>query len=253
MHNVRIICRLDIKGPRVIKGVHLECLRVVGEPETLATKYYLEGADEIIYMDIVASLYGRKNLIEIVEKTAKNIFIPLTAGGGISSLDDISNLLRAGADKVAINSHLIQSPGFVNTAVESFGSQCIVGSIEAKKMGPDKWIAFYNNGREFSGKDAIEWAKELANRGVGELLVTSIDQEGTKRGYDCDLVSKISTAVSIPVIASGGAGSIKDIEDVICLGKADAVAIAALLHNNELSIPEIKACLKQAAVLKGGF
>lgn len=247
MQNIRIIPRLDIKGFNVIKGVHLECLRVVGDPEVLATKYYNDGADEIIYLDIVASLYGRRNLIDIVENVSKHIFVPLTAGGGIRSLEDISNLLRAGADKVAINSWLVMNPDFVDKAVKSFGSQCIVASIEAKKMPAGKWIAFYNNGREFSGKDAIEWARELVDRGVGEIIVTSIDQEGTRKGYDCELIAGISTIVNIPVIASGGAGGLQDIKKAIYQGKADAVAIASLFHYNELSIGEVKQYLQKSS------
>lgn len=248
MHNIRIIPRLDIKGPNVIKGIHLECLKVVGNPGAMATKYYNDGADEIIYMDIVASLYGRRNLIDIVEKVSTQIFVPLTAGGGINSLEDIHNLLRAGADKVAINSGIITNPDFTNTAVKSFGSQCIVGSIEAKKMPDGKWMAFYNNGREYSGKDAIAWARELAERGVGELLVTSIDQEGTMKGYDCELIAEISTGVGIPVIASGGAGKLQDIEDAIYKGKADAVAVASLFHYNDLAISDVKKYLQDIAV-----
>lgn len=248
MHNIRIIPRLDIKGPNVIKGIHLECLKVVGNPGAMATKYYNDGADEIIYMDIVASLYGRRNLIDIVEKVSTQIFVPLTAGGGINSLEDIHNLLRAGADKVAINSGIITNPDFTNTAVKSFGSQCIVGSIEAKKMPDGKWMAFYNNGREYSGKDAIAWAMELAERGIGELLVTSIDQEGTRKGYDCELIAEISTGVGIPVIASGGAGSLQDIEDAIYKGKADAVAVASLFHYNDLAIGDVKKYLQDIAV-----
>lgn len=240
MRNIRIIPRLDIKGPNVIKGVHLECLRVVGDPEAMATKYYNEGADEIIYMDIVASLYGRKNLIDIVKKASSHIFVPLTAGGGVRSLDDINSLLRAGADKIAINSWLINSPDFADTAVKTFGSQCIVGSIEAKKSADGTWMAFYNNGREYSGRDAVAWACELADRGVGELLITSIDMEGTRKGFDCELISAVSNAVNIPVIASGGAGSLQHIEDVIYKGKADAVAIASIFHYNEFSVSGVK-------------
>jgi cyclase len=240
MKNVRIIARLDIKGHNVIKGVHLECLRVVGDPEEMAYNYFKDGADELIYMDIVASLYGRSNLVEIVKKVAQNIYIPFTAGGGVRSIDDINMLLRAGADKVAINSHLIDSPDFVDKAVRIFGSQCIVGSIEAKKMPDGRWLAFYNNGREFSGKDAIRWAEELATRGVGELLITSIDKEGTRSGFDYELLSKISSIVSIPIIASGGAGELSDIGRVITSADVDAVAIASLLHYRQCSILGIK-------------
>ena len=251
MRNIRIIPRIDIKGPNVIKGVHLECLRVVGDPAVLAKKYYDDGADELIYMDIVASLYGRKNLIDIVKKASENIFIPMTVGGGVSSLEDINNLLRAGADKVAINSYLIKNPDFVNIAAKSFGSQCVVGSIEAKKMPTGQWLAFYNNGREFSGKDAVEWAKELVDRGVGELLVTSIDQEGTREGFDCELVAAISNSAQVSVIASGGAGRLEDISGAIAQGNADAVAIASLLHYNEISIAEIKEFLMKIAFSQG--
>ncbi len=253
MRNIRIIPRLDIKGPKVIKGVHLECLRVVGDPGVLAKKYYDDGADELFYMDIVASLYGRKNLVDIVKMASENIFIPLTVGGGVSSLDDINNLLRAGADKVAINSHLMKNPDFANTAAKVFGSQCIVGSIEAKKMHSGEWLAFYNNGREYTGKDAVGWARELEDRGVGELLVTSIDQEGTKKGYDISLTAQISTKVRIPVIASGGAGSLQDIDAVVRRGHADAVAIATVLHFDELSIAQVKEYLHRAFALADSY
>lgn len=248
MRNIRIIPRLDIKGPNVIKGVHLECLKVVGDPQTLAAKYYREGADELLYMDIVASLYGRNNLHEIVEKASGNIFIPLTVGGGIRSLEDINRLLRCGADKVAINSWAVLHPDFIDEASRTFGSQCIVASIEAKSRACGRWEAMYNNGREVSGRDALEWAKELADRGAGELLVTSIDREGTLRGYDCDLVSLISRSVAIPVVASGGAGSLDDIKEVIIDGHADAVSIAHLLHYGKLSIRQIKEGLSESGI-----
>ena len=246
MRNIRVIPRLDIKGPNVIKGVHLECLKIVGGPEEMAAKYYNDGADELLYMDIVASLYGRNNLVDIVEKVSKHIFIPLTVGGGVRSLEDIEHLLKAGADKVSMNSWVIKHPDFINDAVRSFGSQCIVGSIEAKKKKDGSWEALYNNGREISGKDAVEWAKELAGRGAGELLVTSIDREGTLSGYDCELIALISGSVNISVIASGGAGSLDDIRDVVLCGRADAVSIAHLLHYNKLSINEIKGHLKES-------
>ncbi len=219
---------------------HLECLKVVGIPENLAAKYYQDGADEILYMDIVASLYGRNNLVEIVRKASEHIFIPLTVGGGVRSLEDIDCLLRAGADKVAINSWIIENPDFVNKAVKSFGSQCIVGSIEAKSKGNNTWEAFYNNGRESSGKDVVNWALELVNRGVGELLLTSIDKEGVMKGFDNELIAKISNLVKIPVIAGGGAGNLADIKQVIEEGKADAVSVASVLHYNILTIQQIK-------------
>ena len=245
VHNVRIIARLDIKGPKVIKGVHLECLRVVGDPEELATKYYEDGADELIYMDVVASLYGRRNLIDVVEKVSRHIFIPLTVGGGVCTCEDVNSLLRAGADKVTINSGLILNPDFADSAVKSFGSQCIVGSIEAKRTTDGKWEAFYNNGREASGRDVLQWAKELEDRGIGELLITSIDQEGTRNGYDYELISRISSMVDVPVIASGGAGKVEDVEKALFECNTDAATVSALLHYNELSIMDIKAHLSK--------
>ena len=179
---IRIIPRLDVKGSNVIKGVHLECLRVVGDPETLATRYYNEGADELIYMDVVASLYGRNNLLHIVEQASQNIFIPLTVGGGIRSLDDIKRVLRAGADKVAINTYAVKNPAFITQAAQAFGAQCIVGSIEAKRVSEHKWEIFTDNGRIETGLDAVTWARQLVSLGCGELLITSIDKEGTAGG-----------------------------------------------------------------------
>jgi imidazole glycerol-phosphate synthase subunit HisF len=242
--NIRIIPRLDIKGANVVKGVHLEGVRVVGDPEILASKYYEEGADELIYMNVIASLYGCENLVDIIEKASQHIFIPLTVGGGINSLENINNMLRAGADKVAINSWALQYPGFIEQAAKAFGSQCIVGSIEAKRREDNRWEALYNNGRELSGKDAVWWAQELVELGAGELLVTSVDREGTRKGYDITLIERISTLVKVPVVASGGAGSLDDIKDVIYKGKADAVSVAGLLHYDNLSIGEIKGFLE---------
>jgi cyclase len=231
---------MDIKGEKVIKGVHLECLRVVGDPQNLAHKYYEDGADEIVYMDIVASLYGRKNLMNIVERVSRQIFVPLTAGGGIKTLDDINVLLRVGADKVAINSQLLDNPDFANSAVKSFGSQCIVGSIEAKKTSDGQWMAFYNNGREPSGRSVMDWAKELESRGVGELLITSVDMEGTRKGYDIELTREISEMVKIPVIASGGAGDLGHIDTVLRDGKADAITLSSAIHFDKLKICDVK-------------
>jgi cyclase len=248
MRNIRIIPRLDIKGQNLIKGVHLECLRVVGDPKEFARRYYQEGADELIYMDIVASLFGRNNLVDIVEAVSRHVFIPLTVGGGVRSLADINRLLRAGADKVAMNSQIIKTPDLVNRAVRSFGSQCIVGSIEAKRIANGKWEARFDNGREPSGRDAVDWALEIVDRGIGELLVTSIDREGTELGYDEELIREISSRVSVPVIASGGAGKLEDIEKVIYQGKADAVAVASILHFNKTTVKEIKKYLQLSVV-----
>lgn len=248
MHSVRVIPRLDIKGPNVIKGVHLECLRVVGDPGELATRYWREGADELLYMDIVASLYGRNNLLDIVEKASQNIFIPLTVGGGIRSIEDIRRILRAGADKVAINTHAVKHPEFITEAARAFGSQCIVGSIEAQRTGANKWEAFTDNGRERTGLDAVVWAKRLESLGAGELLVTSIDQEGTERGYDVELVECIAPEVGIPVIACGGAGNPAHVVEVVRRGRADAVSCANIFHFNKYSIREVKEVLQKQGV-----
>lgn len=245
MKKIRIIPRLDIKGPNVIKGVHLEGLRIVGKPAELAKKYYDQGADEILYIDIVASLYGRENILEIIKNTISlGVFIPITVGGGIRTLEDIKNILRAGADKIAINTFAVKNPEFIKKASEKFGSQCIVGSIEAKKKEENKWEVYIENGREKTGLDVIEWAKKLVELGVGELLITSIDQEGTEEGYDLDLIKKISDEVSVPVIACGGAKNCENLKECLEKTKCEAVAIASLLHYEKISINEIKKYLK---------
>ncbi len=243
MNSVRIIPRLDIKGPNVIKGVHLECLRVVGDPQDLATRYYEGGADELLYMDTVASLYGRNNLLPIIEKASQNIFVPLTVGGGIRSVEDIRRILRAGADKVAINTYAVKHPEFITEAARAFGSQCIVGSIEAQRV-EGTWEAFTDNGRQRTGLDAVAWAKRLESLGAGELLVTSVDQEGTERGYDVELLAAIAPEVGIPVIASGGAGNLEHVVSAIREGRADAVSCAHIFHYHKHSIQEVKETLQ---------
>lgn len=227
---IRIIPRLDIKGPNLVKGIHLEGLRVLGKPEHFARYYYEEGADELIYMDVVASLYGRNNLTEIIRRTSKEIFIPLTVGGGLRSLDDIREALLAGADKVALNTAAIQNPELIKKAAKRFGSSTIVVSIEAVKTTGGRYEAFTNNGREETGRDVFEWALRAAELGAGEILITSVDREGTGEGFDIELTKQIAQAVSIPVIACGGAGKLSHIYDVIDDGKADAVSMASMLH-----------------------
>ena len=214
---VRIIPRLDVKNNTVVKGIHLEGLRVVGIPSELARKYYLTGADELLYMDAVASLYERNSLQDIIKKTVSEVFIPLTVGGGIRTLDDIKNILRAGADKVAINTASVKRPEFIKEAANRFGSQCIVASIEAKRVREGKWEAYIDTGRESTGLDVFEWAQHLVDLGAGELLITSIDREGTKKGFEIELIKKIADVVPIPVIASGGAGHPQHIVDLIAL------------------------------------
>ena len=227
---VRVIPRLDIKGPNLVKGIHLEGLRVMGKPEWFARHYYEHGADELLYMDVVASLYGRNSLLDVVERTAREAFLPLTVGGGLRTLDDIRDALRAGADKVCLNTAAIDRPELISEAARRFGSSTIVVSIEAIRQPDGTYEAYTDNGRERTGVDAMEWAGRAADLGAGELLVTSIDQEGTGGGYDLELTRAIAGAVSIPVIACGGAGKLADVSSVITEGLADAVSLASMLH-----------------------
>jgi imidazole glycerol phosphate synthase subunit hisF (EC 4.1.3.-) len=227
-----MIPRLDIKGPNLVKGIHLEGLRILGKPEHFAEYYYENGADELIYMDVVASLYGRNSLLHTIERTSKKIFIPLTVGGGLRTLDDIRTVLEAGADKVSINTAAIQRPELIKEASRKFGSSTIVVSIEAIKKSDGCYEAYTDNGREETGVDVFEWALKVAELGAGEIMITSIDREGTGKGFDLELTRKISESVPIPVIACGGAGKISHINDVITESKADAVSLASILHYN---------------------
>ena len=237
---IRLIARLDIKGPNLVKTVHLEGLRVLGDPQTFATQYYLDGADELIYMDVVASLYGRNNLTEIITHTAQNIFIPLTVGGGVRSLDDANKLLRAGADKVAINTAATKNPKLLSELALSIGSQSVVLSIEAKKNSASTWEAYTDSGREKTGLDVVEWAIQGERLGAGEILLTSVDQEGTKKGFDLDLLKAVTDAVGIPVIASGGLGSVDHLEQAVKVGKVQAVAMADILHYKKSDLKKIR-------------
>ena len=240
MPKLRLVGRLDIKGPNLIKGVHLEGLRVIGSTKKYALKYYLDGIDELIYMDTVATLYGRNNLLEFVKEVGKNVFIPITVGGGIRSVDDAYKFLNVGADKVAVNTAAVLNPKIIKEISRRFGSQCLVLSIEAKKIQNNKWEVYTNNGREKTGLDVIEWVKTAASLGAGEILLTSIDQEGTGRGFDISLVKNVKEKVNIPVIASGGMGKNEDLIQLIKSCKVDAVAIANVLHKNILTGKEIK-------------
>ena len=239
----RLIPRLDIKGPNLVKGIQLEGLRVIGNPAEHALRYYEEGADELLYIDIVASLYGRNNLVDVVARTAAEIFVPLTVGGGIRKVEDINRLLRAGADKVAINTAAIQRPELITEASRIFGSQCIVVSIEAKRRPQGGWEAYTDNGREKTGVDAVEWARRAVELGAGEVLLTSVDLEGTRRGFDLELITAIGPSVEVPVIACGGAGSVEHIAQALRAG-ADAVAVASLLHYKTESVGTIKSSLR---------
>lgn len=230
----RIIARLDIKGPDLVKGIHLEGLRVLGNPNFFAKEYYNDFVDELIYQDVVASLYQRNNLLDIVNKTSKNIFIPLTVGGGIKSIDDIKMALKVGADKISINTAAVKNPKIINNAANTFGSSTIVVSIEASKNNNGEYMVFTDNGREETGKKAIDWAVEVFKRGAGEIILTSIDNEGTGAGFDIDFINKVSSKIDIQVIAHGGAGSKEDVLDVFQKTKTSAVALSSILHYSKL-------------------
>ncbi len=224
----------------MVKPVNTEALRIVGDPCELARRYYESGADELLYMDIVASLYQRNLDFELLRAVADQIFIPLTVGGGIRSIHDINNALRSGADKVAINTYAVKHPEFLRTAAAEFGAQCIVLSIEAKRRSEGQWEVYTDGGREPSGIDAVEWARRGVRLGVGEILLTSIDQDGTRRGYDLELLKRIASFASIPIVVYGGAGSKQSVAAGVLSGGADAVAAASIFHYQETSIPELK-------------
>lgn len=246
MRNIRLIARLDIKGPNLIKGIHLEGLRIIGSPSEHALRYYQQGVDELIYMDCVASLYGRNHLGDIVRSAAENIFVPMTVGGGIRSVEDATQILRAGADKVAVNTAAVANPQLVTEIARRFGSQCMVLSIEAKQIAPERWEVYTDNGRERTGLDVIEWVKRGVRMGAGEVLLTSVDREGTRKGFDIALVRAVTAEVSVPVIASGGMGKPEDMIEIVREGGADAVAMADILHYKRAEIGEIRALAEAA-------
>ena len=241
---LRLIARLDIKGANLIKGVHLEGLLVVGDPQIHAAKYYQDGADEIIYMDTVASLYGRNNLVDVVSRATEHVFVPITVGGGIRSVEDARTLLRAGADKIAINTAAVKEPKLISQLSDVWGSSTVVLSIEAKKIGEKKWEAYTDNGRERTGLDVAQWAETGAKMGAGEIFITSVDREGTKKGFDCELVESITRNVDIPVIAGGGFGSPEHLGQLVDFANPTGVAIADSLHYNRHSFEQIRSfCL----------
>jgi cyclase len=247
----RILPCLDVKAGRVVKGVNFVELRDAGDPVELAQAYNLAGADELVFLDITASHEDRDTIIDVVYRTAEQVFIPLTVGGGIQSLENIKNLLRAGADKVSLNSAAVRNPDLVNRASDRFGNQCIVVAIDAKRRhDPNNpgWDVYVKGGRENTGLDAITWAREVTQRGAGELLITSMDADGTKAGYDLELTRAIAQQVEIPVIASGGAGNCEHIYQAVTDGRAEAALLASLLHYGELTVAEIKDYLQQRQV-----
>ena len=247
----RILPCLDVKSGRVVKGVNFVDLKDAGDPVELAKVYNDAGADELVFLDITATHEDRDIILDVVYRTAEQVFIPLTVGGGIQAVDDVKKLLRAGADKVSINSAAVRDPDLINRTSDRFGRQCIVVAIDARKRNDAEnpgWDVFVRGGRENTGKDALSWAKEVATRGAGELLITSMDADGTQAGYDLDLTQAIAKEVEIPVIASGGAGNCEHIYDALSEGRAEAALLASLLHYGQLSVQEIKQYLQQKQI-----
>ena len=244
MSNIRIIPCLDVDNGRVVKGVNFVDLTDAGDPVEQAKLYYEGGADEICFLDITASHEKRKAMLEVVKKTTQNCFIPITVGGGVSNLEDINNLLLSGADKVSINTAAVKNMNFIKEASKKFGAQCIVVAVDAKKVSEEKWEVFTHGGRNKTGIDAIEYAKIAQSNGAGEILLTSMDKDGTKSGYDLSLLKEITSSLSIPVIASGGVGNLDHLYDGVKKGGASALLAASIFHFGELTIREVKDYLK---------
>ena len=240
MRKIRLIARLDIKSSNLIKPINLEGLRVVGEPNVFAKKYYKEGVDELIFMDCVATLYGRNNLSSIIKKATRDIFIPITVGGGIRNLDDAKNILNCGADKVAVNTAAVNNPEFISELANAIGSQSVVLSIEAKKRNKNYWEVYTSNGREPAGLNAYDWIKKAVKLGAGEILLTSVDKEGTRKGFDVELMNMASKTTDVPIIASGGFGKVDHLAEVINFGQVDAIAIADAIHYKRISVSDLK-------------
>ena len=249
----RVIPCLDVHGGHVTRGVQFGKaeageLRNVGDPVELAVRYNEQGADEMVFFDITATAHGRATIVDVIERTADQCFMPLTVGGGIRTVDDMQTMLRAGADKVSINSSAIATPDLIRAGAEKFGSQCIVVSIDAKKAGPDKWEVFVAGGRKATGMDAIEWAKKAVALGAGEIVLNSIDADGTKAGFDLVVTRRISESVGVPVVASGGAGPLQHMADVLIDGKADAVLAASIFHFGEFTVGDVKRFLGERGI-----
>lgn len=244
----RLIARMDIKGPNLIKGVRLEGLRKIGDPQARAARYYDEGADELIYMDVVASLYGRNSLVDVVRHSTEHIFVPITVGGGVRSVEDADRLLRVGADKVAINTAAVHRPELIAELSRQFGSQCIVLSVEAKHRADGSWEAYTDNGREHTGRDVVTWVQEAEALGIGEILLTSVDREGTRKGMDLALIEAVTAVVDIPVIASGGAGNPSHVAEAVTHGHADAVAVADMIHFDRVNLMDLRAELVRSGL-----
>ena len=249
----RVIPCLDVHDGKVTRGVQFGKaeageLRNVGDPVELALRYNEQGADEMVFFDITASAHGRATMVDVIERAAGQCFMPLTVGGGIRSVDDMYTMLRAGADKISINSSALATPDLIRAGAEKFGSQCIVVSIDAKKVGPDKWEVFSHGGRKSTGLDAVEWAKRAVSLGSGEIVLNSIDADGTKAGFDLAITRRISEAVGVPIVASGGAGKLEHMADVLLEGKADAVLAASIFHFGEYTVGEVKKFLAEKGI-----
>jgi cyclase len=245
----RIIPCLDVKDGRVVKGVQFLGLRDAGDPVELAEKYSQEGADELVFLDISASHEGRKTMVDVIERTAANITIPFTVGGGINSIEDMKRILRAGADKISLNTAAVLRPELIREGAAVFGTQCIVVAIDARRTGENKWEVYTHGGRNATGRDVVEWAQEAEALGAGEILLTSMDDDGEKKGFGIQLTRTVSEAVSIPVIASGGAGAVEHFAEVLTAGKADAALAASIFHYEETSIGTVKSYLLEKGVV----
>ena len=248
MLSVRIIPCLDVHGGRVVKGVQFQALRDAGDPVVVAAAYEQQGADELVFLDITASSDGRRTMVEVVERTADQVFMPLTVGGGLRSLEDIRTMLNAGADKVSLNTSALNDPGLLRAAARKFGSQCIVVAIDAKCVGPGRWEVFTHGGRNPTGRDAVAWAREAHALGAGEILLTSMDRDGTATGYDIPLNAAVAEAVEVPVLASGGAGTLDHLADVLRAGGASAVLAASIFHYGTFTVRQAKEHLRAAGL-----
>lgn len=244
----RIIPCLDVRAGRVVKGTNFIGLRDAGDPVELASLYDREGADELVFLDITASVEKRKSMLDVIDRTASRVFMPLTVGGGISSVEDMRDCLHAGADKTSLNTAAVQDPTLLSQGAELFGSQCVVLALDAKRCGADKWEVYVHGGRTPTGLDAVAWAKKAVSLGAGEILLTSMDTDGTKNGYDIALTRAVAEAVPVPVIASGGAGTLEHFYEVLTQGKADAVLAASVFHYKEFTIRQVKEYLRGRGV-----
>lgn len=244
----RIIPCLDVRDGKVVKGINFVGIKEVGDPVELAKQYSDSGADEIVFLDITASHEGRATMLDVVRRTAEVVFVPLTVGGGIRTIDDVRDTLRAGSDKVGINSAAVRNPELINEAAKLFGRQCIVAAVDAKRVDDGSWHVVINGGRIDTGKDLLEWVQELEQRGAGEILLTSMDADGTKAGYDLEMTKAVCDLVNIPVIASGGAGSVNDFADVFAATGCDAALAASLFHYGELTIDEVKDAMRARGI-----